>query len=72
MSQAGRPDGPGGRGLPAMPPGFRFGVATSAFQIEGGVDERGPSIWDTFAAEPGRIRDGATGEPACEIGRAHV
>ena len=29
-------------------------------------DGRGPSIWDTFAAEPGRIVDGATGEVACD------
>ncbi|WP_344734352.1 GH1 family beta-glucosidase [Nocardioides fonticola] len=52
--------------VPELPPGFRFGVATSAWQIEGGVAERGPSIWDTFAAAPDRIRGGATGDPACD------
>ena len=54
--------------LPQLPPGFRFGTSTSAFQIEGAAreDGRGPSIWDTFAAEPGRIADGATGEVACD------
>jgi beta-glucosidase len=46
-----------------FPPSFRWGVATSAYQIEGGVDldGRGPSIWDTFCETPGRVRNGATG-----------
>ena len=41
---------------------FAYGVATASYQIEGAVDEdgRGPSIWDTFCAEPGRIRNGDT------------
>jgi beta-glucosidase len=39
---------------PRLPADFRFGTATSAFQIEGAVadDGRGPSVWDTFCAEP--------------------
>ena len=43
-----------------FPRGFLWGVGTSAFQVEGGVDRdgRGPSIWDTFAATPGRVRGG--------------
>ena len=51
-----------------FPPHFVFGVATSAYQIEGAPSEdgRGPSIWDTFCREPGRIRDGSTGEIACD------
>lgn len=45
-----------------VPPGFTFGAATAAFQIEGAVREggRGPSTWDTFMAHPGRISDGST------------
>src|SRR5215831_4843127 len=47
-----------------FPAGFRWGTATSAYQIEGAVQEdgRGPSIWDTFCRLPGKIRDGANGD----------
>src|SRR5258705_12856877 len=43
-----------------FPPAFWWGAATAAFQIEGAVAEDGrtPSIWDTFAATPGRIDRG--------------
>ncbi|MEU5264000.1 GH1 family beta-glucosidase [Amycolatopsis sp. NPDC021455] len=52
----------------SFPPGFRWGVATSAFQIEGAtrIDGRGPSIWDTFATRPGAVAGGDTGEPAAD------
>ncbi|SEG70896.1 beta-glucosidase [Thermomonospora echinospora] len=52
----------------AFPAGFRWGVATAAYQIEGGVaeDGRGVSVWDTFCREPGRVRDGHTGDVACD------
>ena len=51
-----------------FPSDFRWGVSTSAFQIEGATEEdgRGPSIWDTFCREPGRIRDGQTADVACD------
>lgn len=45
---------------------FVFGVATSSFQIEGNAEAREPCIWDTFCAEPGRIKDGSNGLIACE------
>jgi beta-glucosidase len=51
---------------PLLKPNFLFGVATAAFQIEGAADSRLPCIWDTFCAEPGRIRDGSDGLVACD------
>lgn len=54
--------------MPRFPDDFVWGVATSAFQIEGALDAdgRGPSVWDTFTATPGRIRDGHTAAVACD------
>jgi beta-glucosidase len=51
-----------------FPADFRWGVSTSSFQIEGAgrEDGRGESIWDRFCSEPGRIRDGANAEVACD------
>ncbi|GAA5178972.1 GH1 family beta-glucosidase [Niveibacterium umoris] len=51
-----------------FPADFIWGVATSAYQIEGAAHEggRGPSIWDVFAATPGKVAGGDTGEHACD------
>jgi beta-glucosidase len=51
-----------------FPPGFVWGAATAAYQIEGSVtaDGRGPSIWDTFAHTPGRVVNGDTGDVAAD------
>lgn len=51
-----------------FPAHFKWGVATSAFQIEGAhdADGKGPSIWDTFCNTQGKIADGSNGHVACE------
>jgi beta-glucosidase len=51
-----------------FPADFTWGFAASAYQIEGAAaeDGRGPSIWDTFARQPGAIADGSTGDIACD------
>ncbi|MBO0829833.1 MAG: beta-glucosidase [Streptosporangiales bacterium] len=55
-------------GTLSFPAGFRWGVAATAYQIEGAADEdgRGPSVWDTFTAQPGRVADGRDGRVACD------
>ncbi len=55
-------------GAEVLPADFLWGVATAAYQIEGAAaeDGRGPSIWDTFAHTPGRVRGGDTGDVACD------
>ncbi len=61
--------GTGAATLPqAFPPNFVWGVATSAYQIEGAAaeDGRGPSIWDRFCQQPGAITDGDDGRVACD------
>ena len=51
-----------------FPPGFLWGAATAAYQVEGAVKEdgRGESVWDRFCATPGAIHGGDTGEVACD------
>lgn len=51
-----------------FPKGFVWGASTSAFQIEGAVDEqgRGASIWDTFTRQPGAVYHGDTADVACD------
>jgi beta-glucosidase len=50
----------------AFPQDFLWGTATSAYQIEGAVNEdgRGVSIWDTFAHTPGKIKNGTNADVA--------
>jgi len=54
--------------LPGFGTNFLWGTATAAYQIEGAVeaDGRGRSIWDTFSHQAGRIREGHTGDVACD------
>lgn len=51
-----------------LPVGFVLGTCSSAPQSEGAgsADGRGPSIWDTFAAQPGRILDGSRPTPGTD------
>ncbi|XP_031475967.1 beta-glucosidase 4 isoform X1 [Nymphaea colorata] len=51
-----------------FPPNFIFGVATSAYQVEGAASEggRGDSIWDVFSHTKGKILDGSNGDVAVD------
>jgi len=51
-----------------FPRDFLWGVASSAFQIEGAAsaDGKGPSIWDEFCLRPGATADGSDGQVACD------
>lgn len=52
----------------AFPAHFTWGVATSAFQIEGAADAdgKGASIWDDFCRVSGAIADASDGRVACD------
>jgi len=60
---AARSTGPG-----EFPPGFLWGAATAAYQIEGAYNEdgKGESVWDRFVLAPGKIKNGDTGKVACD------
>ena len=48
--------------------GFRLGVSSSSYQIEGAAreDGRAPSIWDGYCRQPSRIANGDSGDVACD------
>ena len=49
-----------------FPEHFYWGTATASYQIEGAWNEdgKGPSIWDTYAHTPGRMKNGDNGDVA--------
>ena len=51
-----------------IPSDFTWGVAAAAYQIEGAsaIDGRGPSIWDEFTHQPGKIFENHNGDVACD------
>jgi beta-glucosidase len=50
----------------AMKPDFVWGAATASYQIEGGTNERGLSVWDMLCRKPGTIWNGQNGTVACD------
>lgn len=51
-----------------LPDDFGWGTATASYQIEGAASEGGRtrSIWDTFSHLPEKVRNGDTGDVACD------
>ncbi|HNG75645.1 MAG TPA: GH1 family beta-glucosidase [Candidatus Obscuribacter sp.] len=51
-----------------FPPNFVWGTGTSAYQVEGAHDQdgKGESIWDRFCRSPGNVKNGDTGNIACD------
>ncbi|KAM9181959.1 lactase-like protein [Mergus octosetaceus] len=51
-----------------FPPGFSWGIGSSAYQTEGAwdVDGKGPSIWDAFTHTKGKVFRNETGDSACD------
>ncbi len=47
-----------------FPKGFKFGVATSAYQVEGATknEGKGPTMWDWASRQPNGVLDNTTGE----------
>ena len=54
--------------MPQLPASFVWGASTAAYQIEGAAHEdgKGDSVWDTFTRRPDAVRDGHTGDTACD------
>jgi len=51
-----------------FPKNFWWGTATASYQVEGAWNEdgKGESIWDRFSHTPGKIKNGDTGDVACD------
>ena len=51
-----------------FPRHFLWGAATSSYQIEGAhdADGKGACIWNAMCRAPGKIRDGSSGDIACD------
>ncbi len=51
-----------------FPKDFLWGAATASYQVEGAWNEdgKGESIWDRFSHTPGRVKNGDTGDVACD------
>lgn len=51
-----------------FPENFLWGAATSSYQIEGAwqADGKGESIWDRFVHTAGNVKNGDTGDLACD------
>jgi len=52
----------------SFPKNFLWGAATASYQIEGSWNEdgKGESIWDHFSHTPGKVKNGDTGDAACD------
>ncbi|HYD85081.1 MAG TPA: family 1 glycosylhydrolase, partial [Opitutus sp.] len=51
-----------------FPKSFTWGAAAAAYQIEGAWNEdgKGPSIWDVFSQQPGKVFENHNGNVACD------
>ncbi len=51
-----------------FPADFVWGASTSSYQIEGAANEdgRGKSIWDIYCRTSGKVKNGDTGDVACD------
>ncbi|HYF51731.1 MAG TPA: family 1 glycosylhydrolase, partial [Planctomycetota bacterium] len=52
----------------SFPKDFVWGAATASYQIEGAANEDGrkPSVWDVFSKTPGKVKEGHSGDIACD------